>query len=103
MIWSGVKDDTTAYETNPSRGLTLVMLSLATSIDALAVGLSLALLGVSIWYPSVVIGVVTLAISLSGVLLGTRLGRLFGKRMGIMGGLILTFIGLRILITHLMA
>jgi len=103
MIWSGVKDDTTAYETNPSRGLTLVILSVATSIDALAVGLSLALLGVSIWYPSAVIGVVTLAISLGGVSLGARLGRSFGKCMGIVGGLILTFIGLRILIMHLMA
>jgi len=103
MIWGGVKDNVTAYETNPSRGFTLVMLSVATSIDALAVGLSLAMLGISIWYPSLVIGVVTVAISLGGVPLGARLGRSFGKRMGILGGLILTFIGLRILITHLMA
>ncbi len=103
MIWAGIKEDVPAYETNPSRGLTLVMLSVATSIDALAVGLSLAMLGISIWYPSVVIGVVTGAISLAGVPLGAKLGSLMGKRVGIAGGLILIFIGFRILITHLLA
>ena len=103
MIWAGIKHEAPAYRTNPSRGFTMVMLSIATSIDALAVGLSLAVLGISIWYPSVVIGVVTGAISLAGISLGARLGNLVGKRVGIAGGLILTFIGLRILITHLLA
>lgn len=103
MIWAGVKEDVSAYEANPSRGFTLVMLSVATSIDALAVGLSLAILGISIWYPSVVIGIVTGMISLAGIPLGAKLGDLIGKRVGIAGGLILTFIGLRILVAHLLA
>ena len=103
MIWAGFRDDVETYDTNPSRGFTLVLLSVATSIDALAVGLSLAMLGVSIWYPSLVIGIVTGLISLSGIPLGARLGKLIGKRMGIVGGLILAFIGLRILFTHLLA
>ena len=103
MIWAGFRDDAAAYETNPSRGFVLVMLSVATSIDALAVGLSLAMLGIPIWYPSIVIGVVTAAISLAGIPLGVKLGNLVGKRIGIIGGLILTFIGVRILITHLLA
>lgn len=101
MIWAGFRDDVAIHDANPSRGFTLVMLSVATSIDALAVGLSLAMLGISIWYPSIVIGVVTAAISLAGIPLGARLGNLIGKRTGIAGGLILIFIGLRILVTHL--
>jgi putative Mn2+ efflux pump MntP len=103
MIWSGLTEDSAVYDTNPSRGFTMVMLSIATSIDALAVGLSLAVLGISIWYPSAVIGIVTAGISLAGVLIGAKLGSFFGKRIGILGGLILLFIGVRILLAHLMA
>ncbi|HEY70545.1 MAG TPA: manganese efflux pump [Anaerolineae bacterium] len=103
MIRDGFQDGATPFAANPSRGFTLVLLSVATSIDALAIGLSLAMLGISIWYPSVVIGVVTGMISLGGVPLGAKLGHKLGKRAGIVGGLILFFIGLRILITHLLA
>jgi len=78
-----------------------VMLAMATSIDALAIGLSLAMLRVSIWYPSVVIGVVTMGVSLAGFQFGSALGVSFGKRMEIAGGVILCLIGLRILIAHL--
>jgi putative Mn2+ efflux pump MntP len=77
------------------------MLSVATSIDAFAIGLSLAMLQVSILYPSIVIGVVTASLSLIGLLVGHKLGTTFGKRMEIMGGLILVGIGLRVVITHL--
>ena len=103
MIWGGTRDGITAFPSNPSRGVTMILLSIATSIDALAIGLSLAMLGISIWYPSVVIGVVTAMISLAGIPLGAKLGGLFGKRVSIAGGLILVFIGLRILISHLLA
>jgi len=101
MIRSGF-DPTERRYGDPSRGLALVGLSLATSIDALAVGLSLAMVGIDIWFPSVVIGIVALALSLAGVYLGQRLGVLFGKRMEIAGGIILVLIGLRILLTHLL-
>jgi putative Mn2+ efflux pump MntP len=77
------------------------MLSVATSIDALAVGLSLAMLRVSIWYPSVIIGVVTLTISVIGFQFGVQLGARFGRRMEILGGIVLILIGLRILSSHL--
>jgi putative Mn2+ efflux pump MntP len=103
MIWGGTRENVAAFTSNPSRGATMVMLSVATSIDALAIGLSLAMLGISIWYPSVVIGVVTALISLAGIPLGARLGELFGKRVSIVGGMILVFIGVRILISHLLA
>ncbi len=78
-----------------------MVLCVATSIDAFAVGLSLAMLHVNIFYPAVVIGVITSGLSLFGLLVGQRLGQAFGKRMEILGGLILIGIGLRVLITHL--
>jgi putative Mn2+ efflux pump MntP len=102
MIRSGLDPEAGAYPSDPSRGGTLMMLSVATSIDALAVGLSLAMLGVHILYPSIVIGVVTAGLSLTGLLIGHKMGTTFGKRMEILGGLILIGIGLRVLITHLM-
>jgi putative Mn2+ efflux pump MntP len=86
---------------NPSRGLTLVMLSVATSIDALAVGLSLALLSVNVFWAALLIGGVSALLSLLGLLLGNQLGLRFGKSMEIVGGLILIGIGLRVLIIHL--
>ena len=87
---------------NPSRGKTLVMLSIATSIDALAVGLSLAMVDGSILVSSLVIGVTSLLLSLLGLLIGGKLGGKFGKRMELIGGLVLIGIGLRVLISHLL-
>jgi putative Mn2+ efflux pump MntP len=81
---------------DPTRGMSLVVLSLATSIDALAVGLSLGVLGVSIWFPATIIGVVAGVLTLAGMLLGQRAGSLLGKRVEILGGLILIGIGIRI-------
>jgi putative Mn2+ efflux pump MntP len=101
MIRSGLSSDEESHPTDPSRGGTLVMLSIATSIDAFAVGLSLAVLGVPIVYPAVVIGVVTGGLSLVGLLAGNRLGKTFGKRMEVVGGIILIAIGIRMVVTHL--
>ena len=84
-----------------TRGASLVLLSLATSIDALAVGLSLSLLRVRILYPSAVIGVVCFALTAFGFAFGSRLGRLLGRRMELLGGMVLIGIGVRILIEHL--
>jgi len=61
------------------------------------------MLQVDILYPSVVIGVVTGILSLIGLLLGSRLGAAFGKRMEVVGGVLLIFIGLRVLLSHLLA
>ena len=87
---------------DPSRGLTLVMLSIATSIDALAVGLSLALLAVNVLWAALLIGGVSAGLSLVGLLLGNQLGLRFGKVMEVLGGVILIGIGLRVLISHLL-
>lgn len=87
---------------NPSRGKTLIMLSVATSIDALAVGLSLAFVDGSILVSSLVIGATSVLLSLLGLFIGGRLGCKFGKRMELVGGLVLIGIGLRVLISHLL-
>lgn len=87
---------------DPSRGWTLLILSVAVSVDALAVGLSLAFLKVDIWQPVLVIGLVTGLLSWLGVRLGRQLGQTWGPRMEKAGGAILILIGLRILISHLL-
>ena len=90
-----------ASRKDPSRGLTLIVLSIATSIDSLAVGLTFAMMGVNIWYPSVVIGIVTGALCIFGVQLGTRLGARFGQRMEIIGGTMLLLIGVHFIWSEL--
>ena len=101
MIQSARANDERILQQDPSRGMMLVILSVATSLDALAIGFSLALLRVSIWYPSVVIGVVTGATSFIGILLGQRFSKKFGKRAAEIGGVILILIGMRILFAHI--
>ncbi|WP_035215110.1 manganese efflux pump MntP family protein [Desulfobulbus elongatus] len=86
---------------DPSRGLTMVALAVATSIDALAVGLTLAMLDVVIWIPSLVIGLVASGFTLLGLFLGTRAGRRWGRRVEVVGGAILIGIGLKILLSAL--
>ena len=82
---------------DPTRGLKMIMLSVATSIDAFAAGLTMAMLKVEVWFPSVIIGLVAGGMSVLGMFLGRRLGRLFGRRMELVGGLILIGIGIHIL------
>ena len=88
--------------TDPTRGLMLVTLSVATSIDALAVGLSMAFMHVSIWIPSVVIGLVAAALSAVGIGLGSRLGPRCGRWAEALGGCLLLLIGTRILLSDLL-
>jgi manganese efflux pump family protein len=87
---------------DPTRGMTMVMLSLATSLDALAVGLSLSLINVSIWAPAVIIGLVAAVFTTLGMHLGKRLSRATQVRRyaDAIGGLVLLAIGLNILREH---
>jgi putative Mn2+ efflux pump MntP len=101
LIRSGFSKDGKAFEQDPSTGKTLVILSIATSIDAFAVGLTIAMIGVPVLFTISMIGVVTLLLSLIGLFAGCRLGATFGKRMELLGGLILIGIGVRIAVTHL--
>ena len=101
MIWESFRDDSAAPTKDPTRGWNLLLLAVATSIDALAVGLSLAFLGTSIWYPALVIGGVAAVLSAIGALFGCRLGHRFGVWAERVGGLVLIGIGIRILVEHL--
>lgn len=103
MIYSALrpKPMPQAEQHDPTKGWSLLMLSLATSVDALAVGVSFATLGMTIWYPSVVIGVVAFLMTLSGTKLGPLLGQIIGRRAELFGGLILILIGIKILADHL--
>jgi putative Mn2+ efflux pump MntP len=85
---------------DPSRGATLILLSVATSIDALAIGLTLAMLGHAIWYASLIIGFVTGCLSLAAAFLGSRVGPTIGRKMEVVGGLALIAIGVKIVFEH---
>ncbi|OQB38336.1 MAG: putative manganese efflux pump MntP [Candidatus Hydrogenedentes bacterium ADurb.Bin179] len=87
---------------DPTRGMSLVSLSLATSMDAFAIGLSFGMLSVNVWQAIVVIGIVTGILTMLGMLFGSFLGRRFGAIMEVVGGLILIAIGLKILFDHLL-
>ena len=101
MILESLKNDKDCQPGDPTRGSSLVMLSIATSIDALAVGLSLALIDGSILVNSLIIGVMSFLLAMAGYLIGDRLGCRFGKRMELLGGLILVGIGVKVLVSHL--
>ncbi len=94
-------DEDKPQRRDPTRGLTLIILAVATSIDALAVGLSFALLDISIWYPSLIIGIVAAVFTVAGMLLGRRIGSIWGKRSEIAGGILLCLLGAKILLEHL--
>ena len=101
MIHEALQKDDSSRANDPTRGLTMVMLSVATSIDALAVGFSLSILGLSIWLPALVIGLVAGIMTVIGMLIGDRVGLAWGSRVEIFGGLVLIAIGLKILVEHL--
>ncbi len=86
---------------DPMNIATLLILSLATSIDALAVGLSLSFINVTIITPAIIIGVVTFILSFAGVYIGSRFGHFLENRIEVVGGLILIGIGAKILVEHL--
>ncbi len=87
---------------DPTKGMTLVMLSVATSIDALAVGLSISMLNVSIWTPALVIGIVAGIFTIIGLQIGKRIGSVMRLSLYIeaIGGIVLLAIGLNILHEH---
>ena len=79
----------------------MVVMAVATSIDALTIGISMAFLKVDIWVAATIIGVVTFALSAIGVSLGCKFGAKVGSKAGIVGGVVLICLGIKILIEHL--
>ena len=100
MIWESQKDDKNKTF-NPLNIWFIIYISIATSIDALIVGLSFAFIKTDIYISIVIIGVVTFLAAMLGILFGKKASAHLGKKMEIMGGVILIFIALKILIEHL--
>ncbi len=103
MVVGAIRDDEESVKgVEPTRGWSLVMLSLATSIDALAVGLSLAMLRISVWVPALVIGLVAGVFTSGGLHLGGYVGRRLrvARYAALIGGVVLLVIGGKILHEH---
>ncbi|MEK6681726.1 MAG: manganese efflux pump MntP family protein [Nitrospirota bacterium] len=101
MIYEAFKIEETEKEVETFSLYILLILSVATSIDALAVGLSFAILDLSIATPVLITGTVTLVLSFIGVVVGVKFGHLFESKIEILGGIILIGIGAKILLEHL--
>jgi len=102
MIIAGARHhDEEKPRSDLTRGWSLIAISVATSVDALAVGLGLAVLDIAIWLPCLLIGVITAGMSWGGLMLGGVLHARWGNRMEMAGGVLLVLIGLQILLSHL--
>ena len=80
---------------------TMVILAIATSIDALAVGITFACLRINIWLPVISIGIITFILSVIGVKIGNKFGDKYENKAEFIGGLILILLGIKILLEHL--
>ncbi len=103
MFYDGIKIEDTQNGQTSLKLRTLLILAVATSIDALMVGFSFAFLQTPIFEPIIAIGAVTFGLSYAGFHFGCSIGRRFGHRIKIVGGIVLILIGLRILLEHLFA
>lgn len=103
MIWEAAKGaDDIACPTNGKQNLKeLLVLAVATSIDALAIGITFAFLQTPILSAIVTIGGITFLLSLIGVVIGHRFGLRFKKKAEMTGGIVLVLMGLKILLEHL--
>ena len=95
------KKDQTKPDDSSLSFKTMLLLAIATSIDELAVGISFACIQVEIWSSVLIIGVTTFVFSVVGVKIGNVFGSKYEKSAGIIGGIILILIGLKILLEHL--
>lgn len=101
MMVESFRLDGNQKKADPMKLAVLLLLSIATSIDALAVGLTFAILKVSIFVPVVLIGLITFLLSFTGVYIGDHFGHFFEKKIEFIGGMILIGIGTKILIEHI--
>jgi putative Mn2+ efflux pump MntP len=101
MIYESLQTESQRSSTDPLDFHILLLLSVATSIDALAAGISLALLDVAILRTILIIGTVTFLLSFIGYYLGDKLGVFFKTRIKVVGGVMLILIGVKILVEHL--
>ena len=102
MIWESFRPEDKKKKVDASKGLLLAGLAVATSIDALAVGLSFAFLKVNIILACVIIGTIAFGVTVGGFFLGKRVKSFLGRYAEVIGGVILIAIGLRILLSHIL-
>lgn len=98
MVYESFKDEENSMISFSNK--MLLTLGVATSIDALAVGISMAFLKTNIWFPASIIAFTTFFLSFTGVLCGFRFGKIKGLKVELLGGLILIGIGIKILVEH---
>lgn len=106
MIYDGIFDKDEKKEGDEDKPLklgffTLLVMAIATSIDALAVGVTFAFLKVNVWIAVSIIGATTFSFSLVGVGIGVKVGDKFKNKAEILGGVILILLGVKILLEHL--
>ena len=101
MIWEGFEKKESQEKADQTKGLPLLMLSVATSIDSLAVGFSFFVLRTPILFAAVIIGIVCFIMTMIGMVFGKALAKIFGKKVSIFGGFVLIAIGVKILLEHL--
>jgi putative Mn2+ efflux pump MntP len=101
MIWEGFGKKSDEEKADQTKGLPLLLLSIATSIDALAVGFSISVLKMPILFPAVIIGIICFFMTAIGMLFGKAMAKLFGRRVEIFGGVVLIAIGVKILMEHI--
>lgn len=100
MIFSSFSSDKDCKKYSPSNSRLLAGMAIATSIDAMAVGVSFGILNISIVLPVLLIGVITFIISFSGAWFGNKLGSRYNSRLELFAGIVLLGLGLKILIEH---
>ncbi len=102
MIIEGIKSKEKEEGRDYTKPIELLAVAVGTSIDAFAVGISFALLDIRIWYSAVIIGAVTFLASMVAIRIGKSAGEKLGQRVEIIGGLILTAIGVKIFLEHML-
>jgi putative Mn2+ efflux pump MntP len=100
MIGEGFEKESNEEREDQTRGWPMLMLSIATSIDALAIGFSFSVLKNPILFPAVIIGIICFLMTVTGMIFGKVLAKIFGRKVEIFGGLVLIAIGIKILIDH---
>lgn len=103
MMIEGIRGEGKNEIKNPNSPLTLITIGIGTSIDAFAVGISFALLDLRIWFSGIIIGAVTFLASMIAIRIGKSAGDMLGKKVEIVGGLILIAIGIKIFLEHMLS
>ncbi len=102
MIYESKNEQIDNRLKNPEDNRVILLMAIATSIDAMAVGVSFAMLNIYILFPAIIIGLITFFISFIGVFIGKKVGELFKTNVETLGGIILILIGIHILLEHIL-